>query len=44
MFLDKNIEINELDPNGETALYKAIKYENKDVIELLLEKGADPNK
>ena len=41
---DKTIDINELDASGETALYKAVRSERKDFVELLLENSADPNK
>jgi len=40
----KNIDINELDASGETALYKATRSERRDTVELLLENSADPNK
>ena len=41
---DKTIDINELDSSGETALYKAVRHERKEVVEFLLEHSADPNK
>ncbi len=41
---DKTLDLNDLDHQGETALYKATKNQHRDVIELLLENKADPNK
>lgn len=37
------IDLNSFTKNGETALHKAIRNEQLDVVRLLLESGADPN-
>jgi ankyrin repeat protein len=42
---DKSIDVNELDTvYGETALYKAVRQEQREMVEFLLENSADPNK
>ena len=43
ILINPNININECDFFGETALIKAINIENIDIIELLLNHNADPN-
>ena len=40
--LDRQVNINEADTRGETALMAAIKNTRSDIAELLLERGADP--
>ncbi|PAE90296.1 M48 family metallopeptidase [Shouchella clausii] len=38
-----NFDVNEMDRYGNSLLYHATFYENKELVELLLEAGADPN-
>jgi ankyrin repeat protein len=40
-YLDRGMDINEQNCEGKTALHEACSYERKDVIQLLLERGAD---
>ena len=41
LFLDEGIDINAVNKKGQTALIRAAEYQRKEVVTLLLEKGAD---
>ena len=38
-----HVDLNQREPDGETFLIKAIRLEEREIVRLLLEKGADPN-
>lgn len=41
--IDRGVDINYRDKNGGTALYSAVHWQNFELAELLLSRGADPN-
>ena len=42
-FLNKNVNPNEVNKDGQTPLHLALKEGNKDIIDLLIKKGSDAN-
>ena len=40
-FLDRNIEVNRVNSDNQTALYLAVKHDRRELVELLLARGAD---